>query len=181
LNENNTIRPVKLELNPTKNLPDRDSMNKGFERLKVLKQTHFQVTSDLNALNRVLFHFNQIHQPSIPTQFWLQCQLALVEGFTNAVRHAHKGLASNTPIEIKLTLCTESIEIRIWDCGQPFELEHPIQTASKKQNDLANGGRGLQILAKIADRLRYFRTKDERNCLLIIKLFNPETETLVND
>jgi serine/threonine-protein kinase RsbW len=150
-------------------------MNRGFERLKVIKQTHFQVTSDLNALDGVLFQFNQIHQPSIPIQFWLQCQLALVEGFTNAVRHAHKGLAPNTPIEIKLTLCTESIEIRIWDCGQPFELEEPIEKASQKQNDLANGGRGLQILVKIADRLRYFRTKDERNCLLIIKLFNPET------
>jgi serine/threonine-protein kinase RsbW len=156
-------------------------MKKGFERLKVLKQTHFQINSDLNALNRVLFHFNQIHQPSIPTQDWLQCQLALVEGFTNAVRHAHKGLAPNTPIEIKLTLCTKSIEIRIWDCGQPFELENPLEIASQKQNELANGGRGLQIIAKIADRLRYFRTKDERNCLLIIKLFNPETETLVND
>jgi serine/threonine-protein kinase RsbW len=156
-------------------------MNRSFERLKVLKQTRFRVTSDLTALDRVLFQFNQIHQPFIPKKDWLQCQLALVEGFTNAVRHAHQGLSTETSIEIEITLFKEIIKIRIWDCGKLFNLESSIEKMRQTQNNRASGGRGLLILAKIADRLRYFRTRDNRNCLLIIKLFNPETEILVNE
>lgn len=151
-------------------------MKKGFEQLKVLKKVNFQTIGDLKELDLVLFQFNQIKQPIVPKKDWLQCQLALVEGFTNAVRHAHKDLPADLPIEIEITLTTGSIEIRIWDYGAAFDLEKSLNSPNSKQDTNSFGGRGIQILNKIADRLSYVRVDRQRNCLLIVKFFNSESD-----
>ncbi|HEY9637179.1 MAG TPA: anti-sigma regulatory factor [Coleofasciculaceae cyanobacterium] len=142
---------------------------KGFEQLKDLNNLMKQVPTDLKALDQVLLWFDQHYQPSIPKKVWLQCQLALAEGFTNAVRHAHKGLSTDVPIEIEVTLYPQRIEMRIWDHGAPFDLEQRIQNLDQKLDNLAGGGRGIAILQKIADQLSYARTEDNRNCLLVVK------------
>ncbi|HEY9739053.1 MAG TPA: anti-sigma regulatory factor [Coleofasciculaceae cyanobacterium] len=141
---------------------------KGFEQLKDLKQVT-QVPSDLRALDQVLSWFDQLYQPSIAKKAWLQCQLALAEGFTNAVRHAHKDLSSDVPIDIEVTLFPQSLEMRIWDQGPAFDLEGRLQNLEHRVDELAGGGRGIAILQKIADKLTYTRTVDNRNCLLIVK------------
>jgi serine/threonine-protein kinase RsbW len=145
---------------------------RGFNQLTALKTIHFQVNSDLKALDQVLFHFDQIHQSWIPKKDWLQCQLALAEGFTNAVRHAHKGLSSEIPIEIEVSISQHSLEIRIWDYGLPFDLLGFLQTLDQQSPQLSDHGQGLPILQKISTHLSYLRTDDNRNCLLIIKQFS---------
>ena len=112
--------------------------------------------------------FEQLNQPFIPRKVWLQCQLALAEGFTNAVRHAHKNLPPETPISVEIALFEEYLEIRVWDRGHPFDLEQRLRNLEHKVDDQAGGGRGIVILQKIADFLSYTRSGD-RNCLLIRK------------
>ncbi len=137
--------------------------------MKVLQKIRFQVHSDLNYLNRVLLQFDRLYRDFIPQSDWLQCKLALAEGFTNAVRHAHKNLPPEVPIIIEALLTETTIEIYIWDRGAPFDLHQYIAQAAQNQNNLFLGGRGIPILIKIADRLDYYRTAAEQNCLLIVK------------
>ena len=144
---------------------------KGFEQLKDFKQSIKQVPTDLKALDQLLSWFDQLYQPSISKKVWLQCQLALAEGFTNAVRHAHKDLSPSVPIDIEVTLFPERLELRIWDRGQPFDLEKRLQSREHKVSEEAGGGRGIAIMQKIADKLSYTRTDDNRNCLLITKVY----------
>ena len=149
---------------------------KGFEKLRDLNRSVKQVPTDLKALEQLLSWFDQLNQPSIPTEIWIQCQLALAEGFTNAVRHAHKGLPTNIPIDIEVTLFPQYLEIRIWDQGAPFDLEQGIQNQNQKMNEhppgeYPPGGRGLVLMRTIADKLSYTRTNDNRNCLLIVKSY----------
>lgn len=139
--------------------------------MKDFKQSIKQVPTDLKALDQLLSWFDQLYQPSIPKKAWLQCQLALAEGFTNAVRHAHKDLSPNVPIDIEVTLFPEYMELRIWDQGPPFDLERRLQSQEHKVNEQAGGGRGIAIMQKIADKLSYRRTEDNRNCLLITKAY----------
>lgn len=127
--------------------------------------------TDLKALDQVLTWFDQFNQGSIPKKVWIQCQLALAEGFTNAVRHAHKNLTPNVPIDIEVTLFAQALELRVWDQGPPFDLEKRFQEFKQTADDQAGGGRGIAILQKIADKLSYTRTDDNRNCLLIVKTY----------
>ncbi|MGK7884562.1 MAG: ATP-binding protein [Crocosphaera sp.] len=140
--------------------------------MSVLREISFKVNSDLKALDEVLGYFDDINQPWIPKKEWLQCQLALAEGFTNAVRHAHKDISGDVFVEIEMKLTSESLEMRIWDFGPFFDLQAFLEANADKDNRFAGHGQGLPILQKIAAQLSYERKNDERNCLLIIKKFS---------
>jgi serine/threonine-protein kinase RsbW len=140
-----------------------------------------KLESDLKALDQVLGDFDQLNQPWIPRKDWLQCQLALAEGFTNAVRHAHKNLPRDIPIEIEINLEQDGLEIRIWDYGSPFDLNAFLANNHKNIDQFAGHGQGLPILKKIATHLSYLRTEDNRNCLLIVKPFSPLTPSELTD
>jgi len=142
--------------------------------LKVLRSIKIEVKSDLKALDEVLFQFNTIYQDSIPLRDWLQCRLALAEGFTNAVRHAHKNLPRDVPIRIEVLLNQTFMEIRIWDRGPAFDLHGFIAETSKKHAKWLASGRGIPILNKISNRLDYYRIEQQRNCLVIIKKFTQQ-------
>lgn len=131
-----------------------------------------EVKSDLKAIDFVLLQFNKLYDNRILQQDWLQCQLALVEGFTNAVRHAHKNLLPETPIKIELTLCLEKMTIRIFDYGQPFDLNNFINTMSAKDTNWLGSGRGIAIINKVSDVLSYERVSNNQNCLIMTKYFS---------
>lgn len=145
--------------------------SKGCAPLKLSQKSSIQVSTDLNALPRVLSWFDQFQDPVLPHSVWLPCQLALAEGFTNAVRHAHRGKPIDTPIEIEIRIYDGVFEIRIWDHGPGFDFKSYIEQASLKLNQEAAGGRGLGLMKRIADTIQYTRGPDERNCLLIEKRY----------
>ncbi|MEL6816134.1 MAG: anti-sigma regulatory factor [Cyanobacteria bacterium J06598_3] len=115
--------------------------------------------------------------PWIDDQFD-QLNLALAEGFTNAVRHAHAGLPGDTPIEIELVLQSQQIEICIFDQGEPFD---PNSLSEPQPGSLREGGYGWFLLRRLADQVTYVRLAAQasdvmdnakavpRNCLRIVK------------
>lgn len=137
--------------------------------MKFLRQAQIQVNTDLDELAHVLEWFDQFNSPTISRPIWLQCQLALAEGFTNAVRHAHRDKPRETPIDIEVTVLSQALEIRIWDFGSVFNLKHLLETLPTEMDKEAEGGRGLKLIKRMADRVDYMRTTDDRNCLLIVK------------
>lgn len=139
------------------------------EQLTVSNVNQLQVRSSLDELSHVLDWFNQLHQPAIPRTVWMQCQTALAEGLTNAIRHAHQSKPTETSIEIEVTMKARSLEIRIWDQGAEFDLAQRLAELPQTISQDAIGGRGLLLLQRLADRLSYVRSSDDRNCLLIIK------------
>ncbi len=142
--------------------------NRDWLALKVRYKVFFEVRSDLNCLEEVLSQFDKMRQNWIDQRDWLECQLALAEGFTNAVKHAHKDKPIDTPIEIEIDLNQEEITISIWDCGSPFDLKS-IKITQQEEEEWKESGRGIEILKKIADDLSYDRLPDSRNRLKIRK------------
>jgi len=137
----------------------------------VQQENHLRVNTDLNELIRVLSWFDSFYQSEIPKEVWLQCQTALAEGLTNAIRHAHKNQPLATPIDIALSISVNALDIRIWDHGPPFNFANQLAQSSDAVEVHKAGGRGLQILRSVADQLSYSRTEDNRNCLLIVKQY----------
>ena len=140
--------------------------------MKVLQSITIEVPSSLQELDRVLIQFDQIEQDFIPLRDWLQCRLALAEGFTNAVRHAHQNLPASLPIKIEVFLRSTAMEIRIWDYGAAFDLHGFIAETSRKHADWLSSGRGIPLLNKISHQLNYYRTQQQQNCLIIVKKFS---------
>jgi serine/threonine-protein kinase RsbW len=128
--------------------------------------------TEITLLNEVLTWFDQFNYPPVPEIAWMQCQLALAEAFTNAVRHAHKGLPSDTPIDLEVSILCESLEIRIWDCGPGLDLPKKLHELSQHRDKDAEGGRGLRLIELIADYMSYTKTEDDRNCFLIVKQYS---------
>ena len=141
--------------------------------MQPLQQSSLQVNTDLNILTQVLAWFDQFNGPPLSDEIWLQCQLILVEGFTNAVRHAHKNKPVDCLIELEVILFLERIEMRIWDQGEPFDLNQKLKELPQDLDCYAEGGRGLRLIQKITDFLSYTRTADVGNCLLMIKHYSP--------
>ncbi len=139
--------------------------------LQLLTKKRLQVDSDLNALAHVLSWFDQFNQPPVPPQVWLQCQLVLAEGFTNAVRHAHRDQPPSLEIEVEVTIFSTHLEMKIWDGGPPFDLEPVLEHLPDRVDPEAEGGRGIFLMRQIADHLSYGRMADARNCLFVSKQY----------
>jgi serine/threonine-protein kinase RsbW len=135
----------------------------------VLKTKRIHVNTDLNELSRILDWFQDLTQESVDADDWMQCQIALAEGFTNVVKYAHQFLPPQTLIEIDLDFYPNHVEMRIWDCGPPFSLMDQVDQYATSITDEAASGRGLLLLKKIANELDYRRVDETRNCLVLIK------------
>jgi serine/threonine-protein kinase RsbW len=137
----------------------------------MMEQDHLKVQSDIKLLNHVQQWFEKFCLQHLSHFSWTEAQLyrlnlALAEGFTNAVRHAHQALPRETTIDIDLALWSDRLEIRIWDRGQPFD---PDAIEEPKPGTLQEGGYGWFLLRRLVDRVVYERAADGRNCLLIVK------------
>ena len=86
-----------------------------------------QVNTDLNALTKVLEWFEQLKKLSLPNEVWWNFQLALAEGFTNAVRHAHKNLPVETPVQLEIIVFNGRLELKVWDCGPYFDFDAKLK------------------------------------------------------
>ncbi|OYQ66172.1 anti-sigma regulatory factor [Pseudanabaena sp. SR411] len=147
----------------------------------MLEHHHIQVNSDIYALAQLQEWFQQF-QNLLPKPTWMQCNLVLVEVFTNVVSYAHEGLPEETPVDIEITLDKTKffLELKIWDFGEPFDLQAEIERAaieSQKNkdfesiDDIPTGGRGLMIAKTVADEIRYETSPDGRNCFVMSKNF----------
>ena len=135
-----------------------------------VKQYHLQVKTELEALKEVLQWFEGFVFPLVPQKMGWQCEVALVEAFTNAVRHAHHDLPKATPIDLEVKLLPNFLEMRIWDRGQPFDIEAKLNKSEREANVMEReGGRGLQFINKLTDELQYLNLPNHRNCLVMRK------------
>jgi serine/threonine-protein kinase RsbW len=132
--------------------------------------------TDIYAMAKVQQWFAAI--PNIPPKVRMQCNLVLVEIFTNVVCYAHGDLPEDTPIDLQVTVDEQGLELHIWDFGAPFNLKREVelqrdrhQRALDDPDDLPTGGRGLMITNSIADQLEYLPLPDGRNHFWMRKNF----------
>ncbi|MEG4811683.1 ATP-binding protein [Microcoleus sp. F8-D3] len=113
------------------------SFNLGFQKQRVtqsepisnqlVQKINLQINTDIKAVAQVLSWVEQLDPLPIPLAVLHQCKLAAIEGFTNAVRHAHKNLPLETPIELEIMVFKEHLEVKIWDWGDPFDFQAKLK------------------------------------------------------
>jgi len=113
--------------------------------------------SSLDAIAELLEWFEQHRPGGLDDMVWIQAQTALMEGFTNAVRHAHALLDPPPPVGVTLALVAGRLRLGIRDHGAPFDLETRLQAhAAEGEQPLGLDGLpereahwGLIILSKL--------------------------------
>ncbi|MBZ8180029.1 MAG: anti-sigma regulatory factor [Oscillatoria sp. PMC 1051.18] len=88
-------------------------------------------------------------------------RLALVEAYSNVVRHAHKN-QPNLPVLLRLELKERDIALEIWDHGKGFDLSTYLPP---KPDDKQESGYGWLIMNRLMDRVEYRLQVNGRNCL----------------
>ena len=88
-------------------------------------------------------------------------RLALVEAYSNVVRHAHRG-KPNLPVLIRLELKERDIILEIWDYGEGFDLSTYLPP---NPDDKQESGYGWLIMNRLMDRVEYRLQVNGRNCL----------------
>ena len=135
-----------------------------------MRQEHLKVVSRLDLVSQVQSWFSDICHSLGDESVWVtdyadRLMLALTEGFTNAVRHAHAKLPPETDIVIDFSVANHRAEIRIWDHGEPF---NPELLPEPQPGELLESGYGWFLLRRLADQVTYERIQ-ERNCLSIVQ------------
>lgn len=150
-----------------------------------MNQSSLMVNTDLKRLTEVVAWFEQFNCLPLTRQLWLEAQLALVEGFTNAVRHAHQNLPATTPIKLDAHITPEFFQLRIWDHGAAFDFEKNLTAIRQITHhpDFEPLSReahwGSILLLKLTTEqgwlISYDRMDNDRNCLKIEKAITPKS------
>ncbi|MBW4555355.1 MAG: anti-sigma regulatory factor [Trichormus sp. ATA11-4-KO1] len=88
-------------------------------------------------------------------------RLALVEAYSNVVRHAHKE-QPNLPILLRLELKDRDIAIEIWDYGEGFDMSTYLPPNPTEKQE---GGYGWLIMNRLMDNVEYQLQVNGANCL----------------
>lgn len=88
-------------------------------------------------------------------------RLALVEAYSNVVRHAHRD-QPNLPVLIRLELHDRDLALEIWDHGKGFDLSTYLPP---DPTDKQESGYGWLIMNRLMDRVEYRLQVNGRNCL----------------
>lgn len=90
--------------------------------------------SRLDSVALLLDWFEQRRPPGVDPLLWVQAQTALVEGFSNAVRHAHARLDPPPAVGVCLELTPQHLQVRLRDYGPPFDIT-PAWSADEPSPD----------------------------------------------
>lgn len=88
-------------------------------------------------------------------------RLALVEAYSNVVRHAHKD-QPQIPVLLRLELKNREIVLEIWDHGNGYDLSTYLPPSPE---DKQEGGYGWLIMNRLMDKVEYRLQVNGRNCL----------------
>jgi serine/threonine-protein kinase RsbW len=82
-----------------------------------------EFASSLEAMPALLEWFEQHRPGGLDEMVWIQAQTALMEAFTNAVRHAHAPLEPPPAVGVSLGMEGGRLRLGVRDRGAPFDLE----------------------------------------------------------
>lgn len=82
--------------------------------------------------------------------------VVLTEGMVNAIKHANAA-DPNKDIQIHISASDQEICIKVYDCGQGFDLTS-VPEPSFETDQLGEKGRGIFIIRSLMDSVEYKKT-----------------------
>jgi len=90
-------------------------------------------------------------------------RLALVEAYSNVVRHAHRD-QPQLPVIMRLEWSDRTVRLEVWDRGEGYDLGTYLPPSPQ---DFQDGGYGWLILNRLMDKVEYRLKIGGQNCLVL--------------
>jgi serine/threonine-protein kinase RsbW len=142
-----------------------------------LKSLELGIESDLGNVNLVAVATNRVcRELGLDESRAGQIELCVAEATTNAIRHAYQGQPGHL-VEVRLSASHEELQVEVIDSGTPMPLKHqqvllegskPFDVQPADLRSLAEGGRGLQIIFELMDKVSYV-SGEANNRLIMTK------------
>lgn len=81
-------------------------------------------------------------------------RLALEEALSNAIRHGHRGLPPETPVEVEVSVHDRAVAVSVQDQGPGFSPD-AIPDPTLDENLAKPDGRGLMLMRAYMTTVRY--------------------------
>ena len=98
-----------------------------------------------------------------------QIEVAVVEGFTNVIRHAYGGRLDQR-IEIRMSLPPEGLRIELEDWGTYVD---PAKIKSRPLDEVRPGGLGIHLMKSTMDLVEYRKNPHGGTTLVLEKRRQP--------
>ncbi len=105
----------------------------------------------------------------LPSEAGEQVVLAVVEGWTNVIRHCYEN-CYNKPIDLEIEFDEESLTFRINDYGTFVE---PQTMKGRDLEDVKPGGLGIHLMKQVMDEVRYEENASGGTSLTLVKKLSP--------
>jgi serine/threonine-protein kinase RsbW len=129
------------------------------------KEASRSFPSRLESVQELLDWMEDIRFAEISEDIWVQAKTAIVEGFTNAVRHAHADQVPPPPVGVRIVRRPDALELEVIDSGAPFQMQAEAPQPDQERHW------GLIMLQRLQERygwrIDYVSTGTQGNILRI--------------
>ena len=125
----------------------------------ILYHENIRIPASLEELHHVYSWADEhLSLTGIPESKRFDIMLALSEAVTNAIRHGCQNSKGDF-VDIEVTITSNSVNIRVHDCGKGFEPE-TIPDPTKEENLHVPNGRGVFLIRTLADDVQFDFSED---------------------
>ena len=131
----------------------------------------FQIASDLAIVQQTSQDILTFLKPaSLPEAAVFDIRLCLEEAIINAMKYGN-GLRKELPVELDVEYDDREVRIHVKDQGPGFDPAKVVD-CTEEQNLYRNSGRGVYLIQKLMDEVRY---NEAGNSLLMVKRLKGDT------
>ena len=128
----------------------------------------FSATID-NLKNIRSMLVNSLNNHKLPVKVIKEIELGTDEAVTNIIKHSYKEENKKNIIEVELEFLENKVIIHLYDNGTPVNEE---KIKPRELSDVKPGGLGTYFINRIMDEVRWKKTDEWVNHLILVKYLN---------
>ena len=128
----------------------------------------FSATID-NLKNIRSMLVNSLNNHKLPVKVIKEIELGTDEAVTNIIKHSYKEENKKNIIQVELEISENKVIIHLYDNGTPVNEE---KIKPRELSDVKSGGLGTYFINRIMDEVRWKKTDEWVNHLILVKYLN---------
>ncbi len=128
----------------------------------------FSATID-NLKNIRSMLVNSLNNHKLPVKVIKEIELGTDEAVTNIIKHSYKEENKKNIIQVELEISENKVIIHLYDNGTPVNEE---KIKPRELSDVKPGGLGTYFINRIMDEVRWKKTDEWVNHLILVKYLN---------